>query len=254
MIRRLYQKCVSEKKRLALHYALFKIEAIFLAGNKYECCCCSKSSRRFLSHGNVTIRKNIRCPHCLSLERMRILCKYIQNVIMTENTKPLRILDFAPVMGLKNYLRNSPSVAEYIDGDIDPNVATYKVDITQMPFEDNSFDLVLCSHVLYCVPEDRKGMQEIYRVLRPGGRALIIDTIEGEHTVELGHLPKETLLKEYGDENTCRVYGRDITEILGTYGLKAQIIDYVKQLPSDFIEKQRLQNAFDAEIIDCIKE
>ena len=82
---------------------------------------------------------------------------------------------------------------------------------------------------------------------------MIIDTIEGEHTVELGHLPKETLLKEYGDENTCRVYGRDITEILGTYGLKAQIIDYVKQIPSDFIEKQRLQNAFDPEIIDCIK-
>lgn len=254
MIKRLYQKCVSEKQRIALHYLIFKIEALFLAGNKYECCCCGKSSRRFLSHGNLEIRKNIRCPHCLSLERTRILCLYIQNELMEDRTKPMRVLDFAPIMGLKNFLRNSPFVSEYIDGDINPNVATYKVDITQMPFEDNSFDLLLCSHVLYCVPEDRKGMQEIQRVLRPGGRALIVDTIEGAQTVELSHLSPEELLEKYGDENTCRVYGNDIIDILADYGLDARIIDYTKQLSPEILEKQRIKDPFDALIIDCIKE
>ena len=133
-----------------------------------------------------------------------------------------------------------------------PNVATYQADMTRMPYEDNSFDLLICSHILYCIPEDRKAMQEIHRVLRPGGKALIVDTIEGDTTRELSHLPAQELKDVYGDEATCRVYGRDITDILGSYGLKAHIIDYVKQLSPEFIEKECLSEAFDSEIVDCI--
>lgn len=254
MIKSLYRKLVSEKQRIALHYALYKIEALLLKGDRYEYCCCGKSSRRFLSHGNLGLRKNIKCPHCLSLERTRILCMYIKNEVFSDANQQLRVLHFAPVKGLKDFLRNSSQVSDYRDADINPNVATYQVDITQIPYEDNSFDLIICSHILYCVPEDRKAMQEIHRVLRPGGRALIVDTIEGDATRELSHLPKKELQDVYGDEATCRVYGRDITDILGSYGLKARIIDYVKQLSPDFIEKECLSDAFDAEIIDCIKQ
>ena len=254
MIKSLYRKLVSEKQRIALHYALYKIEALLLKGDRYECCCYGKSSRRFLSNGNLGLRKNIKCPHCLSLERTRILCMYIKNEVFSDANQQLRVLHFAPVKGLKDFLRNSSQVSDYRDADINPNVATYQVDITQIPYEDNSFDLIICSHILYCVPEDRKAMQEIHRVLRPGGRALIVDTIEGDATRELSHLPKKELQDVYGDEATCRVYGRDITDILGSYGLKARIIDYVKQLSPDFIEKECLSDAFDAEIIDCIKQ
>ena len=254
MIKSLYRKLVSEKQRIALHYALYKIEALLLKGDRYECCCYGKSSRRFLSHGNLGLRKNIKCPHCLSLERTRILCMYIKNEVFSDANQQLRVLHFAPVKGLKDFLRNSSQVSDYRDADINPNVATYQVDITQIPYEDNSFDLIICSHILYCVPADRKAMQEIHRVLRPGGRALIVDTIEGDATRELSHLPKKELQDVYGDEATCRVYGRDITDILGSYGLKARIIDYVKQLSPDFIEKECLSDAFDAEIIDCIKQ
>lgn len=254
MIKRLYKKVVSEKTRIALHYTLYKIEAQFLRGDRYACCCCGKSSRRFLAHGNLEKRQNIKCPHCLSLERTRILCMYIQNVIFAEKPEPIRVLHFAPVKGLRDFLRNSAHVAEYIDADINPNVATYQADITQIPYKNHSFDLILCSHILYCVPEDRKAMRELYRVLRPNGRLLIVDTIEGEITQELSHLSAQTLKEKYGDEATCRVYGRDIVQILGRYGFEAKIIDYVKQLPADFIEKERLTNAFDSEIVDCTKQ
>lgn len=252
MIKNIYRKIVSEKQRIALHYALYKIEAVLLWGNRYECCCCGKSSRRFLSHGNLGLRKNIKCPHCLSLERTRILCMYIKNEIFKSGIQPMRVLHFAPVKGLKDFLKNSPYVSTYIDADLNPNVAIYQADMTRMPYEDNSFDLLICSHILYCIPEDRKAMQEIHRVLRPGGKALIVDTIEGDTTRELSHLPAQELKDVYGDEATCRVYGRDITDILGSYGLKAHIIDYVKQLSPEFIEKECLSEAFDSEIVDCI--
>lgn len=159
MIKSLYKKIVSEKTRIAFHYALYKFEAFWLRGDRYECCCCGKSSRRFLAHGNLAKRPNIKCPHCLSLERTRILCMYIQNIVFKEHPQPLRVLHFAPVKGLKDFLRNSPQVTEYIDADINPNVAT------------------------------------------------------------------------------CRVYGRNIVQILGQYGFKSRIIDYVKQLPPDFVER-----------------
>lgn len=252
MIKEIYRKITTEKTRIALHYALFSIESLFLKGSTYDCCCCGKSSRKFLSHGNTEIRKNIKCPHCLSLERTRVLCKYLQDEIF-DTQKTFRVLHFAPVKGMKDFLKKSPYVSKYIDADLNPLVATYQADITQMPYEDNSFDLLICSHILYCVPEDQKAMQEIYRVLSPGGKALIIDTIEGDTTIDLSHLSPDILKEKYGDEATCRVYGRDIVDILNSYGLQTKIINYVDLLPDEFIKKQCLTNAFDAEIIDCTK-
>ena len=70
----------------------------------------------------------------------------------------MRVLHFAPVKGLKDFLKNSPYVSTYIDADLNPNVATYQADMTRMPYEDNSFDLLICSHILYCIPEDRKAI------------------------------------------------------------------------------------------------
>lgn len=196
MIKSLYRKLLSEKQRIALHYALYKIEAAFLKGDRYECCCCGKSSRRFLSHGDKGPRKNIKCPHCLSLERTRILCMYLRNEILDKTERPISILHFAPVKGLKDFLKSSPHVSVYHDADINPNVATYQCDITQMPYADNTFDLIICSHVLYCVPEDEKGMQEIHRVLKPGGRALLVDTwLDGPTGFEsIARLRKESYI------------------------------------------------------------
>ena len=55
----------------------------------------------------------------------------------------MRVLHFAPVKGLKDFLKNSPYVSTYIDADLNPNVATYQADMTRMPYEDNSFDLLI---------------------------------------------------------------------------------------------------------------
>lgn len=68
----------------------------------------------------------------------------------------MRVLHFAPVKGLKDFLKNSPYVSTYIDADLNPNVATYQADMTRMPYEDNSFDLLICSHIIL-YPRRQKG-------------------------------------------------------------------------------------------------
>ena len=179
---------------------------------------------------------------------------YLRNEILDKTERPISILHFAPVKGLKDFLKSSPHVSVYHDADINPNVATYQCDITQMPYADNTFDLIICSHVLYCVPEDEKGMQEIHRVLKPGGRALLVDTWLDGPTQDLSQLPASERKAISGDATSCRLYGRkDILETLHSYGLDGRIIDYTKQLSSEFIEKQSLHDAFDSEILDCTK-
>ena len=134
MIKNIYRKIVSEKQRIALHYALYKIEAVLLWGNRYECCCCGKSSRRFLSHGNLGLRKNIKCPHCLSLERTRIFACTSKNEIFQNagNNTKCSVTPFAPVKGLKSFLKKfairldlyrcrSQSERCYLPGRYDPN-------------------------------------------------------------------------------------------------------------------------------------
>jgi ubiquinone/menaquinone biosynthesis C-methylase UbiE len=49
----------------------------------------------------------------------------------------------------------------------------HRVDIQDMPFEDNTYDLVRCSHVLEHVPDDRRALSEIRRILAPNGIAVI---------------------------------------------------------------------------------
>lgn len=69
----------------------------------------------------------------------------------------MRVLHFAPVKGLKDFLKNSPYVSTYIDADLNPNVATYQADMTRMPYEDNSFDLLICSPYSILYPRRQKG-------------------------------------------------------------------------------------------------
>src|SRR5258707_15185241 len=81
------------------------------------------------------------------------------------------LLHFAPEPGIERLLR--PQIRRYVSADIDPGVADVAVDITDMQFDDGTFDAAICSHVLEHVPDDAAAVSELYRVLRPGGWALV---------------------------------------------------------------------------------
>ena len=112
-----------------------------------------------------------------------------------------------------------------------------KVDITDIPFEDNSFDLIMCNHVLEHIPDDRKAMAELYRVLKPktGIAFLNVPMFNIPATFENpAYNTPELRLKYFGQEDHVRKYGLDYTERLESVGFRVQIF-YTKELDEETV-------------------
>src|SRR5262245_50864981 len=116
-------------------------------------------------------RLNAICPRCHSNARERLMYFYLRDRtrLFTDN---LSLLHIAPEPQLQNVLANT-STLDYFTADLDAPNVMMKLDLMQLPFYCSQFDVIICSHVLEHIPDDRKGMRELFRVLRPGGWALL---------------------------------------------------------------------------------
>lgn len=229
MIKSIYRSVVPEKLRLQLHIALRKMKARSLKGDAFYCPCCGNSSSAFLPKGNgITVRLNAECAHCGSLERTRLFYLYLKNEtgIFSENPK---VLHFAPEAILKQKLVGNPN---YVDADINPNLARVQMDITDITFPDSHFDFIICSHVLGHIPDELKALSELYRVLKPGGSLFLLSLfgLNLESTVEEDNssaTPAERLRK-YGEHDLERLYGADFAVRISRPEITVERIDYRK--------------------------
>ena len=139
-------------------------------GDRVECPCCGGRFERFLPYWN---RDFCRCPRCDSHERHRALWLYLRDRADLAGT----LLHLAPEAAIARHLRDRPGV-DYVSADLDSPLAMLHFDIQDIPFRDGTFDAVLCGHVLTEVPDDRKAMREMARVLRPGGWAIVMAAVE----------------------------------------------------------------------------
>ncbi|TAJ15074.1 class I SAM-dependent methyltransferase [Marinilabiliaceae bacterium JC017] len=252
MIRRIYQFLFSARLRLKIKKKRIWLLSILYHGNKYSCNICGKTSRKFITHGHIP-RKNARCPNCLSLERTRVLLFYLENEINI-NHENLKILHFAPEPGLEEKLRKIPT-NKYITADINPEAADIQVDIIDIPFIDNSFDLIICSHVLVEVPEEIKALKELRRVVNKHGCVLLITQIFNNQLTD--NLPmymhKKEREKTYG-ANICRTHGIDFSSIVAQTGFNVEVIDYRHVLGSEMIKKYSLGAGNFETIFKCSKK
>ncbi|MEZ4875863.1 MAG: methyltransferase domain-containing protein [Flavobacteriaceae bacterium] len=224
-----------------MSYAVRPVVAFFLRGNRYVDPIDGKSYRKFLPYGYEKVRENVLAPGTLSLERHRLFWLYLKNET-TFFSETLKVLHFAPEQAFLKRFRNLSNL-HYTTTDLNSPIADVKADICNLPFEDNTFNFIICNHVLEHIPDDTKAMQELYRVLAPNGTAIVQVPYEKERatTFEDNTItnPKERA-KIFGQYDHVRVYGMDYFEKLASVGFTVEAVDYTKQLSAELIEKYRL--------------
>ena len=197
-------------------------------GIKHYCPCCGWYLRKFLPFGVVT-RPKARCPRCRSLERHRLLWLYLKERTNLFS-EPLRLLHFAPEAVFESAFTSLHNL-DYITADLDSGRAMVKVDITDIIYEDNSFDAIICSHVLEHVGDDRKAMGELFRVLRPGGWAILMVPISGKITFEDPSITDpEERERFFGQWDHVRMYGADFADRLERAGFDVDVVGYAGEL------------------------
>jgi len=215
--------------------------AFFLRGNTYTDPIDGKSYRRFLPYGYSKVRENVLAPGTLSLERHRLFWLYLKNET-TFFSAPLRVLHFAPEQAFVQKFKKQKNLS-YTTTDLNSPIADVKADICDLPFKDNSFDFIICNHVLEHIPDDTKAMQELYRVLAPKGTAIVqvpydakLSTTFEDNTIT----DQSERTRIFGQYDHLRVYGMDYFKKLASVGFNVKALDYTATLSSEDIERYRL--------------
>ena len=214
---------------------------LFYRGNKVECPVCKHSFHKFLPYGRKA-RENALCPNCLALERHRLMYLFLQRETNFFSA-PLSLLHIAPEICFIDRFEKQKNL-EYITADIESPLAKVKMDIHDIPFDENRFDVVFCNHVMEHVADDILAMRELHRVLKPGGWGII--------QIPLFHpLPEKTYEdpniispaereKAFGQNDHVRLYGKDYADRLRKAGFTVQENRYVQELPQQEVKRYAL--------------
>ncbi|MEQ8475385.1 MAG: class I SAM-dependent methyltransferase [Fulvivirga sp.] len=219
-----------------------KVIGLFLRGNKVTCPIIGRSYRKFLPYGRVNPRPNALCPDSLSLERHRLLWLYLKQKTNFFNEQ-LHFLHIAPEQCfMKAFAKQHKD--GYITADIESPLAKVKMDVHNIPFEENTFDVAMCNHVMEHVDDDIKAMSEIYRVLKPGGWAIMqvpffspVGSVTYEDKSIVDPKERESV---YGQDDHVRLYGHDYPDRIRQAGFEVIEDRFIDELGKDKIKKYAL--------------
>lgn len=224
--------------RFSSFFSFFII--IFYKGNKVECPICYGKFRKFLPYGNKGADNRL-CPKCLSLERHRLLWLYFKNKTNFFEAD-LKVLHVAPEQSFIKRFKKLKNL-KYTTGDIESPLADVKMDIKDIPFTENTFDVLICNHVMEHIDDEPKALHEILRVLKPNGWAILQVPINPalEVTYEDPTItsPKERE-KHFGQYDHVRFHGLDYPTRLEKAGFKVIQEKYVNEFDDNLISRYRL--------------
>ena len=208
--------------------------SLLLKGNTFTDPIDGKSFRKFLPYGYGTQRSNVLAPGTLSLERHRLMWLYLKNET-DFFTAPLKVLHVAPEQCFVDRFRKMKNL-DYTTSDLYSPLADVKADICNLPFEDNSYDVIFCNHVLEHIEDDKKAMSELFRVLKSGGYGIfqIPQDLSRETTYEDFSITEpEERKKHFGQYDHVRVYGRDYFNKLRAAGFEVNELAYTQKIASE---------------------
>jgi len=185
-------------------------------GDQVWCPVCERTFTRFLAFNG---RSGAMCPGCRSMERQRLMMVFFAHQT-TLLTHPQKLLHVAPEAGLEARLR-SITTLEYSSGDLFRKEADLRIDVTDIDLPDESFDVILCSHVLEHVADDRQAMRELRRILKPGGWAILdapIDPTRDDTFEDWSVTSPKDRARVFGQWDHVRTYGRNYADLLRESG------------------------------------
>jgi SAM-dependent methyltransferase len=236
------------------------LRRLYYAGAKYHCNVCGNRVRARFTTGNPfpvlteldvvggeTIA-NDTCPVCFSNSRARLLFEYLQREQgLTRSRSRIKLMHVAPEYGIFARLRADKMIG-YACVDLDPtaydgSMEVTRCDVTSIGYPDDSFDLIICSHVLEHVPDDGLAMRELCRVLKPGGAAVLQVPISASlpRTIEDPSVidPRERE-RRFGQNDHVRIYGADYTDRLRGNGFQVEIFDPSRAWGEQVVDELRL--------------
>jgi predicted SAM-dependent methyltransferase len=246
---------------IRLSYVARPVLALALKGDTFTDPIDGKSFKTFLPYGYGKQRNNVLSPSTLSLERHRLLWLYLneetdffQPHLVSDSSElnsnriklrdaetnlSLKVLHFAPEQAFYKLFRNQKNL-DYTTTDLYSPLADVKADICNLPFEDNQYDVILCNHVLEHIPDDTKAMQELYRVLKPGGMAILQIPQDLSRIVTFSDdsiTDQKERAKIFGQYDHVRIYGRDYSDKLRGIGFRVEEEDYTNKIAVEMVEK-----------------
>ena len=218
------------------------IRRIWYFGLKYECPVCRSHVRLMKPLGlNIPVlteknvigagKRNAMCPVCDSSDRVRLLYLFLTNKTDIF-LKKIKLLHIAPEKQLKEIFEKQVNI-EYLTADLNPENVMIKMDILDIQYPDNNFDMIICNHVLEHIPDDRKAMKELLRVLKPGGSAILQVPISLtlEKTFEDATIVSpEEREKVFGQNDHVRIYGKDYSLRLKETGFNVKEYQWTKDI------------------------
>lgn len=187
------------------------------------CPVCGSSVRSFGKYGKPS-RPDARCPVCGLMERHRLVWTYFKERTSLFDGKNRSMLHFAPEREFAAQWSKLPGL-HYTSADLFDPRAMVRMDISAIDFPDETFDFFYCSHVLEHVPDDKKAVGQIYRVLKKGGCAVLLVPITAEETFEDPSVtdPQERE-KLFGQADHVRRYGIDCAERFRQAGFTLNVV------------------------------
>jgi SAM-dependent methyltransferase len=212
-------------------------------GSRYKCPFCRGQFSRFLPTGidvqvlrelNVIgggYRTNSVCPRCYSLDRERLIVLFLEKRKSHVFSEPVSVLHIAPEKNLSARLRRSPNI-NYLSTDLNSPTADVRMDITDIKEKNDMFDVIICNHVLEHIADDKRAMHELFRVLRPGGFAILQVPISSQETLEDPSVSDPAERERcFGQRDHVRIYGQDYPSRLESVGFSV-----AAPAPQDFLD------------------
>jgi SAM-dependent methyltransferase len=227
---------------IRLSYLARPVLASLYSGNKYEDPIDGRKYKKMLPYGyEGRQRENALAPGTLSLERHRLMWLYLKEET-DFFTAPHKVLHVAPEQCFYGRFRKMKNL-DYLTADLDSPIADVKMDIHNIQYPDNTFDVVFCNHVLEHVTDDIKCMSELRRVLTPGGLAIMqvpLDVTKELTDEDPSLEDPEERKRRFGQYDHVRLHGLDYPERLKKAGFTVKAINYSEKLSPEMFDRYRL--------------